>query len=102
MISSAHLSMFKSNARLDLVSTERRCQPKNMSRRLPHDLRSKFTNRRNGSGHVACARGSAGVLQTDRRPKLVETLPALVHRRDCSSEFGFGLVFLAAGHDGDG
>src|SRR5207249_3142876 len=41
-------------------------------------------------------------VETGPCPKLAETLAALGHRRHCSAEFGFGLVFLATGHDGDG
>src|SRR6266480_437349 len=94
--------MFGSNVRLDLVFTEGQWQPKSVSQQWPHDLRFKFANRRNGSGFVARASGTAWLLETGPCPKLAETLPAVGRRRHCSAEFGFSLVFLATGHDGDG
>src|SRR5438094_10317975 len=94
--------MFGSNVRLDLVFTEGQWQPKSVSQRWPHDLRFKFAKRRNGSGFVASASAPARLVETGPCPKLAETLAALGHRRHCSAKFGFGLVFLATGHDGDG
>src|SRR5438552_627358 len=46
MISSAHLSLFGSNAPPDLAFTERQSQPIPDSRRSPHDLRFVITSRR--------------------------------------------------------
>src|SRR5438093_1568418 len=46
MISSAHLSLFRSNAPPDLAFTERQSQPIPDSRRSPHDLRFVITSRR--------------------------------------------------------
>src|SRR5438045_7532775 len=94
--------MFESNARRDLVSTERQCQLKSVSLRSPHDLRFVITNRRFHCRDRFGPSQSAGIDQARAGARLAETLSALRCRRDCPSEFGLGLVFLAPSHDGDG
>src|SRR5947207_3997854 len=94
--------MFESNARRDLVSTERRCQLKSVSLRSPHDLRFVIANRRFHCRDRFGPSQSAGIDQARAGANLAEALSALWYRRDCPSEFGLGLVFLAPGHDGDG
>src|SRR5260370_29806962 len=94
--------MFESNARRDLVSTERRCQLKSVSLRSPHDLRFVITNRRFHCRDRLGPSQSAGIDQARAGARLAETLSALWCRRDCPSEFGLGLVFFAPGHAGGG
>src|SRR5207245_7408089 len=102
MISSAHLSLFGSNAPLYLVFTERQSQPIPDSRRSPHDLRFVITSRRFHYGDRFDPSERAGIGQTRIGPKLAETLSALGHCRRCASDFDVGLVVLVAGHNGDG
>src|SRR5229473_1365340 len=89
MISSAHLSLFGSNATPD-------------SRRSPHDLRFVITSRRFHYGDRFDPSKRAGIGQTGTGPKLAETLSALGHCRRCASDFDVGLVVLVAGHNGNG
>src|SRR5207245_7963087 len=94
--------MVESSAGRDLVSTERRCQLKSLSLRSPYDLRSVITNRRFHCRDRFGPSQSAGIDQARAGARFAETLSALWCRRDCPSESGLGLVFLAPGHDGDG
>src|SRR5207237_5521461 len=90
--------MFESNARRDLVSTERQCKLKSVSLRSPHDLRFVITNRRFHCRDRFGPSQSAGIDQARPGARLAETLSALWCRRDWPSEAGGGLGFLAAGH----
>src|SRR5437763_16750077 len=94
--------MFESNARRDLVSTERRCQLKSVSLRSPHDLRFVITNTRFHCRDRFGPSQSAGVDQAQAGARLAETLSALWRRRDCPSPPGLGVLFLAPGREGDG
>src|SRR5207245_11764377 len=99
MISSAHLSLFGSNAPPDLAFTERQSQPIPDSRRSPHDLRFVITSRRFRYGDRFDPSERAGIGQTGTGPKLAETLSALGHCRRCASDFDFALAVLVVGHD---
>src|SRR5947207_8642860 len=94
--------MFESNARRDLVSTERRCQLKSVSLRSPHDLRFVIANRRFHCRDGFGPSQSAGIDQARAGANLAEALSAPWCGRNCPPEFGFGLAFLVPGPDGEG
>src|SRR5207249_8953018 len=96
MISSAHLSLFESNAPPDLAFTERQSQPIPDSRRSPHDLRFVITSRRFHYGDRFDPSERAGIGQTGTGPKLAETLSALGQCRRWTAGVFCGLAELGS------
>src|SRR5260370_12841573 len=93
MISSAHLSLFGSNAPPDLAFTERQSQPTPDSRRSPHDLRFVITSRRFHYGDRFDPSERARIGQPGTGPQLAETLSDLVHSLRRAPHFYVPLFF---------
>src|SRR2546430_12385671 len=99
MISSVHLSMFESSARLASVFPERQSA---QLQRSPHDLRFLAANGRHHRWNRADSAQLTGATKTGAGSRLVETLSAFGYCRRCASDDHPALVVLVTGHDGDG